>query len=384
MNKKIIEGLEAIATGLLTIVAGLKESEVTAETVSTAEVIVPTVADDERTETEQDITPVETSDTPLAEEESFDEFDGEDATEVEASVDETNSDNDRGYTEEQLGDMTYNNLKKLAKELGLSAVGTRKELVKKILSVNTTVKEEPSSDDSPVEAEVVKNDVPVKRGLIKKQPEPVEEEPEEDESDEEEEIDPVEARILKETEDMTDDEIRGLLAEVEMSTKGKRQALISRLVDAVNEGLIELEDEEEIEEEVTTEEEPDEPEDVDEDKDLTENMTKRRRETFEEICDDTTEQFESGEITRDDLTEFLTAFDGEEYSPKSLKKITDEDLLTEYFKAVSLMIDDTGNVVEEGAYTINDEPYCCGHPLTYNSKKNRFICDHCGEEYEAE
>lgn len=362
MNKKIIEGLEVIATGLLTIVAGLKEDnkvDTTVDTVAISEVERP-VDNISTGEVSDETEPIEKK-----------------SSEVENSI-ET-----EGYTEAQLSDMTYNELKKLAKELGLSASGTRKELVEKILSINEKGQVSNVPDN--------KADVPSSKKNIaligKKQSESIEEEepepddeeefePDEDEAEVDEEIDSVEAKILKETEDMEDDEIRGLLADVGMPTKGKRQSLISRLIDAVEEGLIELDEEDS----------PTDTEDAEEDNsgDITESMTELRRNAYEELCDDTTEQFESGEITKEDIIDFLTDFDEEKYNANTLKKKTDEELLEEYFTAIALMIDDSGNVVEEGAYLINDTPYCCGHTLVYNQKKGTFICEHCGEEYEAE
>ena len=48
------------------------------------------------------------------------------------SADEVSSE----YTKEELDGMSYNDLKKLAKELGISAVGNRKEITEKILKLS--------------------------------------------------------------------------------------------------------------------------------------------------------------------------------------------------------------------------------------------------------
>lgn len=67
-----------------------------------------------------------------------------------------------------------------------------------------------------------------------------------------------------------------------------------------------------------------------------------------------------------------------------MKKVSTNDLVEQYLMISANLIDDDGNVVEEGAYTINDEPYCCGKPLKYDENENKFICEVCGEEYEGD
>lgn len=279
-------------------------------------------------------------------------------------------------SEDELNGMTYNAIKKLAKELGISAVGNRKELIKKILAADTSEADKEEASDEIEEVTETKKSAPktaAKKSLSKtKVEEPVEEEPE-DEEDEAEEVDPVEARILEATEDMSDDEIRELLEDVGVSSKGKRQSLITKLVAAVDDGLIDLDDEEESSDSKT--------EEVEEPADITEGMTKKRKKAYEELCDETTEAFESGEITRDDLISFINAFNG---TDETFKKVTDEELMTKYLELSAMLVDDEGDVVEEGAYFINEEPYCCGHPLHFDEDSNKFVCDCCGSEYEAE
>lgn len=280
-------------------------------------------------------------------------------------------------SEDELNGMTYNAIKKLAKELGISAVGNRKELIKKILAADTSEADKEEASDEVEEVTETKKSAPktvAKKSLSKtKVEEPVEEDEAEDKEDEVEEVDPVEARILEATEDMSDDEIRELLEDVGVSSKGKRQSLITKLVSAVNEGLIDLDDEEDNSES--------EAEEVEEPADVTEGMTKKRKKAYEELCDETEEAFESGEITRDDLISFINAFNG---TDETFKKVSDEELMTKYLELSAMLVDDDGNVVEEGAYFINEEPYCCGHPLHFDEDSNKFVCDCCGSEYEAE
>ena len=178
---------------------------------------------------------------------------------------------------------------------------------------------------------------------------------------------------------MSDDELREILEDVELSTKGKRTALISRIVTAVDEGVITLDADDGDESE-------DEPDSDSEDGDITSDMTPERKEAYETLCEETEESFNAGEITRDDLIGFLAEFN--EITAKKAKTqykdTEDAELLAEYLKTMALFVSDEGEVIEEGAYTINEEAYCCGHVLTYDEKSETYKCEICGEEYDAE
>ena len=348
MNKKIIEGLSSIAEGINLIVEGLSASVETSVSVNEVADLCPE--------------PVKVSEKTLSDKSDKD---------IEPAVMSSSE-----YTEEELGNMTYNDIKKLAKELGISATGNRKELVKKILSSGDAAdsEEDEVTEVTPEPVKEVKKSAPKSFKKKVEEPEPEVEEP--DDSEDEEELDPTEAKVKEATEDMSDDEIRELLEDVGVSAKGKRQSLISKLVKAVEDGLIDIDGEDE---EAETPETPESDEVAE--SDVTEGMTKARRKAYEELCDETSEAFESDEITRADLIEFINAFNG---TDDKFKKVSDEELLTKYLELSAMLVDDEGNVVEEGAYTINDEPYCCGHPLHYDEDGEKFICECCGSEYEAE
>lgn len=279
------------------------------------------------------------------------------------------------YTAEELDGMTYNDLKKLAKTLGITAVGNRKEITAKILSGEVEeVVEEAEEVEKKKSSPKRKSD----SAKVVKKSEP-EEEDEEDDTDEEE-VDLVEQQVLDATEDMEDDEIREYLEDVGISPKGKRQSLIAKLVQAVKDGKIDFDDadSDESEDEDTDTEDTEEDTDVE---DITETMTKKRKKAYLEFCDETRTFVEDGEINREDLIEFLNDFNG---TKDKMKKVSTNDLVEQYLMISANLIDDDGNVVEEGAYTINDEPYCCGKPLKYDEDENKFICEVCGEEYEGD
>lgn len=283
---------------------------------------------------------------------------------------------------EDLNSMTYNELKKYAKQLGITAVGNRKEIIEKILNVQ-------DSDDAKTEEEVSEQETvtapPTKKVgksaiKSKKIAEPVEEVEEEEDledDEDEEEVDQIEQQVLDAVEDLEDDEIREILEDAGVSSKGKRQSLIAKLVQAVRDGKIDFDDDDS--EDITgtdTEEEDEDPINESNTK-----MTKKRKKAYEDFCKETKESFDDGEITRKDLIEFINDFNE---TKDKMKNVSDEELVDTYLEISANLIDDEGNIVEEGAYMINDIPYCCGKPLKYDEDEEVYICEVCGEEYSGE
>lgn len=285
------------------------------------------------------------------------------------------------FTREDLDSLSYNNLKKFAKEMGLSAVGSREELTDKIMETKNTPATSEKSE--PVTEEVKPAPAPAPSGKIRKlkksEPEPVEEE--------EEEVDPVELKVNEAVEGMSDEEIMDFLADVGVKAKGKRQALISAVVKAVREGKIELEDDESSDSEESVDEVESSESADDSETELGINdpdnpdMTEERREALAQYESDSRESFENGDFTRESLIEWLNDFNG---TQEDMSDMTDEELFEEYLNYSSLLISDEGVMPEEGAYTVNGIPYCCGHELQYDEKKGTFTCSFCGTEYDAE
>lgn len=301
----------------------------------------------------------------------------EKAVEAEASEEEAEAEEEADAEEsseseeEDLESLSYNELKKRAKEVGVSATGNRKELIEKIRNAGGEEAEEPQEEKKPVAS----------KKSVKKVEEPEDDEEEDNEDAEEDEAEePTTQELVEEAvADMSDDELREILEDVELSTKGKRTALISRIVTAVDEGVITLDADDGYESE-------DESDSDSEDGDITSDMTPERKEAYETLCEETEESFNAGEITRDDLIGFLAEFN--EITAKKAKTqykdTEDAELLAEYLKTMALFVSDEGEVIEEGAYTINEEAYCCGHVLTYDEKSETYKCEICGEEYDAE
>lgn len=138
---------------------------------------------------------------PEEEEEEEEEVEAESATAI------TYEDEDGEEVTVELSDLNAKELKKLAKELEIDVVS------KKAADLMEEILEAFYADD---------------------------EDEEEDDEEEEEEIDYAEELGLN---DMDVEELAELCEEYELSTKGKKQALISRIVDAIESGEIELDEE---------------------------------------------------------------------------------------------------------------------------------------------
>lgn len=170
----------------------------------------------------------------------------------------------------------------------------------------------------------------------------------------------------------SDDELRETLEDLGLSSKGKREALIEKIYQAVKDGLFEFEEEdEEPSEEVEPEEEVESEEETD--------MTEERANAIDAMEDQVHEEFEEGKITRKEMVAYL-----KQVGIAVTKKVTDDDVIDMYTEKLALLIDDEGNFHDEGEdpYTINDVPYCCGAPL--EETKDGYKCNVCGTEYEAE
>lgn len=342
MNAKMIEGLIAIRNGIDLIL----ESENKVANVSAEKKVTP-----KKVEVEQEVEEVKQEEAPV----------------VTGTIDKA-----------QLDAMTYNDLKKFAKEIGVSAVGARAKLTQTILDAGVSAPVEEVEEEEEKEVKKAITSPPQVRG---KKAKPVEEEVE----DEEDEEDPIVAQVNEAVEDMTTEEIADFLTESGISAKGKRQALIAKVVKAVKDGIIDLGDDDEEDED----EEADQGvvEDFDEEAYQMVNdpsnpdMTKERKSAIKAFAKTTKADIKSGDITREDMVEFLQDFFE---TDDDMKQWKDSDISNEYIDAGSRLIDDEGEISEEGAYLVNGVPYCCARPLVHDEENGVYNCAHCNEEYELE
>lgn len=291
---------------------------------------------------------------------------------------------------EQLNSMKYNEFKKLASSLGVKCTGTRDEIMERILAINLEVEPEAleeaeaiAEDKAEVEAPT-KSDKPARsKKLGKKEAD----EPKRDEFDEQAE------EIAKET---AVEDIIEALAEVDI--KATKKNAVQKLAEALRSGLIELDDEDE--EDDTVEQgnavvEDEEDEEISSDSYFEEldpkgynnpnNMTEERAEAIEAKMDEILTAYSEEELTDEDIASYIedNATDaeiellGDEY--------TEEDILKLYMELVKRTIDNDGEEHEQGEpYEVADKDVCCGHELKYVKKTKKYICEHCGTEYEAE
>lgn len=300
------------------------------------------------------------------------------------------------YTEEDLKDMSYNDLKKLCKELGIPAIGSRAEIVDKIVNG-----ESEDSDDEEEEAPKTKGRTAPAKPTSKKSAPVKEEEPEEDDSEDEpddEDEEQTTLDLVKEaTEDMTDEDIANLLIENGISAKGKRQALIDKLVKAIDDGIIEIGDEDE-EDEPEEEEKPaekksskkdkkaedDEEEDdeeVEENPDVT-KFTKKRKATFDKRKKELISARKSGKLKDKAIAKYVSDY---YHGEVDLDDLSEDDIFEHYLELISLTIDDDGDTYEtEECYSINDNVYCCGHPCEFDESTGEYTCTECDSVYSTE
>ena len=289
--------------------------------------------------------------------------------------------------------MDYRQLKSYAAEIGVKAKGTKGQLLKAVKDFLANGGEDAEEE---VEEKPAKKPARGVASMKAKRKAEEEEESEENDSESEEEDTTVVRNTEKEVEraikeqELTDDDLRDILKDLGLSTKGGHEVLVSKLADAVDAGELSLDDDE-VEEEtdeaeetesekedVEDEEEEEEEEESEEDDEKTE-ITAERKQAVDDFTAETTEAFENEELSVEDMRDFIKDF-GEKIS----KKASDKEVLDKYIECASMLIDDEGNTVEEGAYMLNGVPFCCGHALEISEDETSGKCSICGEEYEFE
>lgn len=276
---------------------------------------------------------------------------------------ETVNESANTYTEEELNAMTYNEIKALAKELGVKAVGTKKAIIDSILESISyeTVNEEDVEETTTNEVEETVEDVL---------------EDEEEDNSMRVEVDEDDTtlydKVVADLEGYTDEELADILSDIGVSPKGRRQALLSKIVQAIEEGKLEWEDEEESE---TLEDEPVvEEETVEED--ITSFVgTEARRVACEKECEEIESSIEKEEISHKEILKFLKDFYNGKYTSQGFDGDVDE-----YIAIQCDLIDDEGVKHNfEDPYYIGDDVYCCAQHL--KELNEDLYCEICGTTY---
>lgn len=272
-------------------------------------------------------------------------------------------------TEESLAEVSYNGLKKLAKDLGVSASGDRETLTANILA--SVSEDEVEEDEEDSEEEVTSSEEEIEDVEFS----------EEDEDNEEEE-DSLAEQIEQATKDMTVEELADLLVSYKLPAKGKRQALIDAIIKGVEDGIIEFNTGDDVDEEEDEEEEEiDDAETVEEEVDEEEVDDSPRGKAVQELKDSIEAEFEEGSISRKDLITYINKRMG---TKNRMKTVADADLLAKYCELQATLIDDEGDLHEEKEpYVLNDEYHCCGEVLQ-KDEDGDLVCPICGTCYDGE
>ena len=286
----------------------------------------------------------------------------------------------------ELDNMKYNEFKKLASNLGVKCTGTRDEIMERIEALpNVTIVDGEEAEDEDTEDEDEEKVVPISKG--KKLGKKKEEEPTEDEFD-------VQAKEVAEETDVED--IIEALADV--GVKATKKNAVEKLAQALRDGLISLDDEDE--EDSEEESEADTTEEADEEEITADGyyeeydpqgfndpstMTKARAKAVKSLIGGVIEQIESEQIGEDDILAYLEDNCTDEEKDLLGDEYTDNELIKFYIEMLKRTVDDEGETHEQSdPYELNGEDVCCGHTLSYSKKTKKYICEICGEEYEAE
>lgn len=273
-------------------------------------------------------------------------------------------------SEVDLGSMKLKELREYAEELGLNSKGKRAEVEDRIREFLENEDTEEDEDLGEEPEEEIEDEVE----------ETSEEETEEEVDDTEDEVeDETYAKVMEYVNEASDEELRETLEELGLSSKGKREALVEKIYQAVKDGLFEFEEEDEEPSEETEEVEVEDTEDDSEEDNEDLGMTEARLKAIEAMEIQVQEEFEEGKITRKEMVAYL-----KQVGIAVTKKVEDEAVVEMYTEKLALLIDDEGEFHDEGGdpYTINEVPYCCGAPL--EETEEGYKCNVCGTEYEAE
>lgn len=292
------------------------------------------------------------------------------------TADEDEDDSAGEYTYEELMDMPYNDMKKYAKSVGVTAMGSREKIVNDILKtygVEAPDEEDEDEDEEPKKKAPASKKAPAgKKTPASKKSAPVEEEDEEDEEEDE-----VTAQVNEAVKDMEDSEIAELLKQAGLPSKGKRTALIARVIKGVKDEVIDLdgeEDEDEDEESIY---------DSLNDYENNEEIPEERAAAIKKFEAATNKKVKAKTLKMAMIKKALTSYYGDE---ADLSEAGDEELVEAYIDMKCRFIDDEGDNYDgtDDAYYVNGMLACHGYICEESEDGSSLVCPVCGAEYENE
>lgn len=302
---------------------------------------------------------------------------------------ETPSTDGQTYNRSDLVNMKYNDFKKLAASLGVDCKGTRDEIMSRVEALGVVTDdggeaqttEKKSAPTAKAAKAATKSDKPTTVGKVNAKKA---DDNGADEFDEQAEA------IASETD--TADIISAL---ADVGVKASKLNYKKKLAEALREGKLQLDDEGEEDggEDDTADASAEGEFSADSyfaDYDLSEvndpnGMTAERLAAVQEKVGAILEAVKNSELTSDDIVDYLQ--NNAEQADLDLlgDEYTEDDLLALYIEVAKHFIDNDGEEHEPGEpYEIGEQNFCCGQPLKYDKKTKKFMCEHCGTDYEAE
>ena len=287
------------------------------------------------------------------------------------------------YTTAELTGMKYNEFKKLASSLGVDCKGTRDEIMARVVALGVVTDAEESVEEAPVEKKESKTvagksnkSASVGKGGLKKADAPTTDE-----------FDAQAEEIAKETsvEDIID-ALKGV------GVKATKLDYKKKLAGALRDGLIAVGEEEAEAGEAEADSDGEEVSaetyfgnyDVYEVNDP-DKMGEARATACAEKQGAILEAVADGNITSDDIIDFLQNNATQEELDLLGDEYTEDDLIQLYIEVSKHFIDEDGDEHEPGeAYMIGEDAFCCGMPLAFDEATGKFLCSHCAGEYDAE
>lgn len=355
-NQEIVKGLKLIAEGFTALSQAFEDVVINVDLAKGTDKTVQTVVDTKTDEivSQKDVTP---------------EPKQEPKKGVEKKVEEQPK--AEGLTRESLNALSYNEIKALAKENGVKAVGSKAVIIDNILATVGEVQEkaldEKVAEKEPEEIEEETTELEEDIEMI--------DETEEDEEEvaEEEEHSTLYDTVAKDLEDYTDEELADILSDVGLSPKGKRQALLAKIVQAIEEGVLEWEEESASEETEEVAEVIEDTEKVEEEE--YDFVTEARKSACMKLEKEIRADFKAKKITNKEIVKFLKNFD-EEFVSGGV-----ESDLEDYIYVKFNLVDEDGELHElSDPYYIGETVCCCGQELS-ELEEDEFVCEICGESY---
>lgn len=311
-------------------------------------------------------------------------------------------------TKEALDTMSYSDFKKYAASLGVKCTGTRDEIMKRIeLALGGFDGEDaPAADPTPApKEEAPEKAITSARKKVGKKSEAEEEKPPKSDKPNGGKFSHV-RKPVEEEKDEFDEKAEAIVADTDFEdivdalkdagVKGvTKKNVTEKLAAALRDGLIETEDEDGEDADESAEDSSEDaqfnsesyfPKYDPEGYNDPENMTDERKAAVLDMVDDLCDKYSNGGLSDDDIQSFLE----ENATQDELDALGDDpdvdNMFALYLELNKRFIDNEGEKHDGGEdpYEVGEHDFCCGHKLKFVKKTKRYVCEHCGSEYEAD